>query len=674
MPTSLTTPHPAVLIERATVDPRSLSGMEVLHLQRTIGNRAVRQLVGGKAGLWVQPKLTLGPVSDQYEQEADRVARQVARHINTATSQPVQRQELDGEETVRMTPSTPQLDGAGKNVSPEVERGIQAVRGGGEPLPETIRDSLEHAFAADFSSVKLHSDAQADQLNRSLQARAFTSGRDIFFRQGAYQPGSRGGRELLAHELTHVVQQQKPEDSGVARGQTQAGEAPRKIMRKIGFEYEMGQCYSAREKTGKGVEKVKKKKKMFDIEKIQQRDYEGGGELQGKSKKYAYEAMKKKDKIKIGTGYNLEADEKNAEVQGYALSDTEFVTAAFEESEEGLAAALAAVAAFEKDIEIINRAKAQQGVVSATDIGGESEVVIIPNETFWQEGELQVTAGVRLDKVTMLMKVMQKGREDEYSTWAKSTMETLREYRGTLGGIQSVSPGPTGTSAVEALPAVRSVYSWAAGDEKAAAALSGIVAIMAQYIKTARPNSGDIGYVKTIAPLMARTDLAAMLKEFRKQHPTAANAMDAQGQLAGAGRLVRAVETIVGPRGKPMFPWGIYTSAKTPGRSEAEKKVFDGLLWDDWVWGVYLGKDVLSSAVWESLYFSKTAEQRRIGSKALEGMGGYGKKKEKVGAGVKAPIFEIRTPGKLPAVKDLYGRVKMIFTFIVKLNQQGGGR
>lgn len=87
-----------------------------------------------------------------------------------------------------------------------------------------------------------------------------------------------------------------------------------------------------------------------------------------------------------------------------------------------------------------------------------------------------------------------------------------------------------------------------------------------------------------------------------------------------------------------------------------------------------IGKDVLSSAVWESLYFSKTAEQRRIGSKALEGMGGYGKKKEKMGAGVKAPIFEIRTPGKLPAVKDLYGRVKMIFTFIVKLNQQGGGR
>jgi hypothetical protein len=66
---------------------------------------------------------------------------------------------------------------------------------------------MEQAFGADFSGVKVHTDGQSDQLNQSIQARAFTTGQDIFFRQGQYEPGSKGGQELLAHELTHVVQQ-----------------------------------------------------------------------------------------------------------------------------------------------------------------------------------------------------------------------------------------------------------------------------------------------------------------------------------------------------------------------------------------------------------------------------------------------------------------------------------
>lgn len=66
---------------------------------------------------------------------------------------------------------------------------------------------MEQAFGADFSGVKVHTDTQADQLNQSIQAKAFTIGQDVFFRSGTYEPGSHGGQELLAHELTHVVQQ-----------------------------------------------------------------------------------------------------------------------------------------------------------------------------------------------------------------------------------------------------------------------------------------------------------------------------------------------------------------------------------------------------------------------------------------------------------------------------------
>ncbi|MBD1837207.1 DUF4157 domain-containing protein, partial [Coleofasciculus sp. FACHB-501] len=95
----------------------------------------------------------------------------------------------------------------GKPASPDLEASIQQARGSGQPLAQSIREPMEQAFGADFSGVKIHTDAQSNQLNRSIQAKAFTTGQDIFFRAGAYEPGSRGGQELIAHELTHVVQQ-----------------------------------------------------------------------------------------------------------------------------------------------------------------------------------------------------------------------------------------------------------------------------------------------------------------------------------------------------------------------------------------------------------------------------------------------------------------------------------
>jgi hypothetical protein len=79
---------------------------------------------------------------------------------------------------------------------------------------------MGQAMGADFSGVKVHTDAQSDQLNQSIQAKAFTTGQDVFFRQGEYNPGSRGGQELIAHELTHVVQQKGGER--IQRGNVQS--------------------------------------------------------------------------------------------------------------------------------------------------------------------------------------------------------------------------------------------------------------------------------------------------------------------------------------------------------------------------------------------------------------------------------------------------------------------
>ena len=99
-------------------------------------------------------------------------------------------------------------------VNPSVEQDIQQARvSGGQALDGKVRTQMESAMGADFGDVRVHTGAKANALNHSLNARAFATGQDIFFRNGEYRPGSSAGRELLAHELTHVVQQ-----GGAARG------------------------------------------------------------------------------------------------------------------------------------------------------------------------------------------------------------------------------------------------------------------------------------------------------------------------------------------------------------------------------------------------------------------------------------------------------------------------
>jgi hypothetical protein len=88
-----------------------------------------------------------------------------------------------------------------------MQQTIAQARSGGQGIPAHIRAPLEQTLGADFRGVRVHTDSRADQLTQSLQARAFTTGHDIFFRRGEYTPGSAEGQPLLAHELTHVAQQ-----------------------------------------------------------------------------------------------------------------------------------------------------------------------------------------------------------------------------------------------------------------------------------------------------------------------------------------------------------------------------------------------------------------------------------------------------------------------------------
>jgi phage-related protein len=96
--------------------------------------------------------------------------------------------------------------GAGA-MTEDLSRQIAADRGRGNALADPVRDKMSAAFGADFSGVRIHTDAAAVLLARSLNAQAFTVGSDIFFGEGKYSPDSRSGQHLLAHELAHTVQQ-----------------------------------------------------------------------------------------------------------------------------------------------------------------------------------------------------------------------------------------------------------------------------------------------------------------------------------------------------------------------------------------------------------------------------------------------------------------------------------
>ncbi|MBP6639813.1 MAG: DUF4157 domain-containing protein, partial [Bacteroidia bacterium] len=84
---------------------------------------------------------------------------------------------------------------------------LKSRKGAGEPLPEPLKNEMEAGFGADFSNVKVHRDSASTTLNKDLKAKAFTHGEDVFFGQGQFDAGSNQGKELIAHELTHTIQQ-----------------------------------------------------------------------------------------------------------------------------------------------------------------------------------------------------------------------------------------------------------------------------------------------------------------------------------------------------------------------------------------------------------------------------------------------------------------------------------
>jgi hypothetical protein len=209
---------------RPSRGPVSLTS-DIARLSQIVGNRTVHQVLRSHG---VQPKVAVGPADDEYEREADRVADSVMRMPDPAAA-PVQRTPVsvqrkcaacEEEEKVQRTPAEVQracpacekeqlqraASGGAESMSVD-SSALSALDGGGRPLQEPTRDYFENRMGHDFGSVRVHTDGAADNLARSVNATAFAHGPHLVFRSGAYSPGSESGRRLLAHELTHTIQQ-----------------------------------------------------------------------------------------------------------------------------------------------------------------------------------------------------------------------------------------------------------------------------------------------------------------------------------------------------------------------------------------------------------------------------------------------------------------------------------
>jgi hypothetical protein len=256
MPTKAHTTEPAQTRAPRSRNSGTLTAADVLAVQRSAGNRAAQQLIAQRR---VQAKLTVGPVDDRFEREADRMADAVlSSPLSTADASPLpvgeaerpggrsgvrqlQRETTPEEDELQTQPLAAQItpmaqreampgedeevqrqveeedevqtkavqrNGDGSfDAGADVEQRIARSKGAGSPLPDATRAEMESKFGADFSGVRVHAGDEAAQLNGDLSAHAFTHGSDVYFGAGKFAPAGSEGEHLLAHELTHVVQQ-----------------------------------------------------------------------------------------------------------------------------------------------------------------------------------------------------------------------------------------------------------------------------------------------------------------------------------------------------------------------------------------------------------------------------------------------------------------------------------
>jgi len=185
----------------------------------------------------------------------------------------------------------------------EMASRINRERGGGQQMDSAVQADMGQAMGRDFDGVRVHTSTESDDLNRQLGAKAFTTGKDVFFRQGAYDPASSGGQELIAHELTHVAQQ----SSGLG------GSQGRMMVNAPGDAYERQADAVSKDVTGVGaqVQKQEEEEQVGPALQKQEDEEQIGPALQKQEEEEQIEPalQKQEEEEQIGPALQKQEDE-----------------------------------------------------------------------------------------------------------------------------------------------------------------------------------------------------------------------------------------------------------------------------------------------------------------------------------------------------------------------------
>ena len=137
----------------------------------------------------------------QAKEEEEVQTKEEEETVQAKEEEEVQAKEEEEAVQMKSNNATP------NTASPAVAKQLKQSKGGGSALPKSTKAEMESSFGVDFSQVNIHTNDKAVQMNKELGAQAFTHGKDVYFNKNKFSPTSKDGKQLLAHELTHVVQQ-----------------------------------------------------------------------------------------------------------------------------------------------------------------------------------------------------------------------------------------------------------------------------------------------------------------------------------------------------------------------------------------------------------------------------------------------------------------------------------
>jgi hypothetical protein len=392
--------------------------------------------------------MRVGSADDHYERAAHQAARLTT--AGSAASGPIPVRRAAG-------------PGPGGVVLPEIQRSIASeARLGGRPIPTAVRAPLEQSLGAEFGGVRVHTGGRADGLARSLQARAFTTGQDIFFRRGEYHPSTPSGQHVLAHELTHVVQQSAAAAPGAGL-----------VQRLVGFEFET--------------------------------DWGAHGIADPAQRAPKGHRLRKHKVYKKGLRFTVQVDEASREFKPEYPSlgsQIEFVVNPHPETLDGGRKLLKTMRALKAEAEMLEGLRARLGPndVSFKYPGTNIDIWVFPNAKTTAQPTIharpQATVGLALWAISEYG-LRAAGEFDRTRSTGFIVSHANRDIA--LGGLKN--PFIASATAAERIPG-------------ASEALQGLVTLLSFYINIFHdPGTKKADYVKGYLPMLAKTDFAEMFRQ-----------------------------------------------------------------------------------------------------------------------------------------------------------------